>query len=57
LAEECINEKGDIRALALRHVGRSSDLSMRHLHRHAPNIKKVLLIDEVCFIHEAVSFS
>jgi hypothetical protein len=50
LAEECINEKGDIRSLALRHVGRSVDSSIRRFHDSVPSNKTVLLIDEVHFI-------
>ena len=48
LAEECINQNGDIRSLALRHVGRSSvSASARRSHAPAPVSKKILLIDEV----------
>lgn len=47
LAEECINEKGDIRSLALRHVGRSVDSSARRPQDRTSSSKKVLLIDEV----------
>jgi hypothetical protein len=46
LAEECINEKGDVRDLALCHVSRSSG-SAQPSSRHAPSAKRVLLIDEV----------
>jgi hypothetical protein len=46
LAEECINEKGDIRSLTLRHVGRPNSTARRS-HERAPSIQKVLLIDEV----------
>jgi hypothetical protein len=48
LAEECINEKGDIRSLTLRHVGRpSSGLAVRRSHERTSPVKKILLIDEV----------
>jgi hypothetical protein len=50
LAEECINAKGDIRSLALRHVGRSVNSSARRPHDRASSTKKVLLIDEVNFV-------
>jgi hypothetical protein len=46
LAEECINEKGDVRSLTLRHVGCLSSAVRRSLDR-APSTPKVLLIDEV----------
>jgi len=56
LAEECINEKGDVRDLALHHVSRSSgsaqpssrqDASFSQSVLQAPSTKRVLLIDEV----------
>ncbi len=56
LAEECINEKGDVRDLALRHVSRSSgsaqpssrqDAFFSQSVLQAPSTKRVLLIDEV----------
>ena len=47
LAEECINDKGDVRSLALRHVGRSSGSATRPSQQHASPPKRILLIDEV----------
>jgi hypothetical protein len=47
LAEECINDKGDVRALALRHVGRNSGSATRRPQEHASAPKRILLIDEV----------
>jgi hypothetical protein len=48
LAEECINQNGDIRSLALRHIGRSSNSAANRV--PASSTKKVLLIDEVKFV-------
>jgi hypothetical protein len=57
LAEECINEKGDIRSLALRHVGRSVDSSARRPQDRTSSTKKVLLIDEVHCVRVRPSIS
>ncbi len=57
LAEECINDKGDIRSLALRHVSRSSVSAMRRSEPTSASTK-ILLIDEVsCCLLYSDSFS